>query len=250
MMPICIASKGRAGKSKTIERLIEEGVAFKVFVEPQEAEAYRAAYPADRCEIYILPENNRGIGYVRQWVLEHSRAGSAEWYWTLDDDIQQTYHVIGGRCIKLSLSECLHQAEAIILQHEVALGALEYQQYAWSAKRPVKFNSYCDVAVLVNLERTRYINYRAHLNGKEDRDFVLQALATGQRSMRTCWLAFSAPKNGTNEGGLYDAYKAGIEAECSRRMVEAWPGVCTLNTKADGRPDVKIDWKQFAAETE
>jgi hypothetical protein len=249
MRPICIASKGRAGESKTISRLIEERVPFHMFIEPDEHAKYRTAY--EGCEVtwfmHVLPENDRGISFVRQFILDYARAQDWPWFWMMDDDIGQTYQVVGGRCLKLSMKQTLEQAEDVITTRpDVAMGSLEYQQYAWSAKKPVKYNSYCDVAVLINVERTKFISYRPDC--KEDRDFVLQALAIGFRSMRTCWLAFSAPKNGSNKGGLHDAYKAGLENHWSQRMVELWPGVCHLHTKADGRPDVKIDWKQFKIE--
>ncbi len=250
MNPICIASKGRAGQSKTIERLLEEKIPFHLVVEPQEFSSYFDAYTGrGEHSIHRLEKNDAGISYARQYILEYSRYQKWPWFWMMDDDIGQTYQVVGGRCLKISMRQALEQAEGVITTRpDVALGSLEYQQYAWSAKKPVKYNSYCDVAVLINTERTKFISYRDGC--KEDRDFVLQALAIGYRSMRTCWVAFSAPKNGSNKGGLHEAYKAGLENHWSQRMVELWPGVCRLHTKADGRPDVKIDWKQFKASNE
>ncbi len=246
--PICIASKGRAGSSKTLDRLIEEGLTFHLFVEPQDFDEYLKVYGRRNegvMQLHKIGRDDAGISYVRQFILDHARRMKWSWFWMMDDDIGQTYQVIAGRCLKLSMKNTLEQAEEYITRRpDVAMGSLEYQQYAWAAKKPVKYNSYCDVAVLINVERTKFISYRPDC--KEDRDFVLQALAIGYRSMRTSWLAFSAPKNGSNPGGLHDAYKAGLENHWSRKMVELWPGVCRAHTKADGRPDVKIDWKQFA----
>lgn len=242
---LCIASKGRAGQSKTIATLIQEGVEFNVFVEPQEKDAYECAYKkSKRLQIHVLPENDRGITYVRNFILNTARKKKWSWFWMLDDDISGAFRVENKRCIKTPLPAVLRDAEQLITNEPgVGLGALEYQQYAWSATSPKKFNSYCDVAVLISVEQTKFISYRDDC--KEDRDFVLQALSTGLKSMRTSWLAVSVPKNGSNAGGLHDAYRAGLEQKWSQRMVELWPGVCVLNFKKDGRPDVKIHWKVF-----
>lgn len=238
---VCIATKGRAGSSKTIAALRECGSNFELFVEPQDAVAYRQSYPG--AIIVVLPENNKGISFVRQFILQHNRALSRSWFWMLDDDINQTYEVVNKKCVKLPITETLRRAENIITQQNVALGSLEYQQYAWSSAKPLRFNSYCEVAVLISVERTKFINYREGC--KEDRDFVLQNLSAGNNCVRTAWLAFSAPKNGSVKGGLYDAYKGGLESHWSTKMIKLWPGVCSSHIKPDGRPDVKINWKLF-----
>lgn len=243
--PIYIPSKGRAGKSKLITQLLDEG--FKdvhVFVEKEDVEAYTEAYDIIPFE---LAESNQGIAYVRNAILERARDTGLEWYWMFDDDIAGFYVARDGKTIKTSATQVLMQAQALIeRQPDVAQAALEYQQFAWSQTNPMKFNSYCDVAVAINSQKLQTISYRGHLNLKEDRDFTLQVLSMGFRTMRCSTLAFSAPKNGSNKGGLYDVYaQTGREAAASQKMCEVWPGICTPVTKKDGRKDVKINWGFF-----
>lgn len=241
LFPIFIPSRGRANNCKTAELLASEGVNVCVVVEPQEAEAYKAF------TCFVLPENNRGIGYVRQYILDCARRNNLSWFWMLDDDIRSGFLVKNRLCIKSKLHEVLLSAQDIFSEVKgCAQAALEYQQFAWSQKEPMKMNGYCDVAVCINVERTKAINYRPHMDLKEDRDFTLQILSRGYRTVRATHCAFAAPKNGSNKGGLQAEYaRAGREAEASKRMVEAWPGICSLNTKPDGRQDVKIDWSKF-----
>jgi hypothetical protein len=242
--PIVVPSKGRAWKSKTITLLQEAGVRPTVFIEPQEVKAYGGAYPD--CDFFVLPESNQGIGYVRQQILEHARKQGWAAYWMLDDDITGLFRVEGGKCLRTDSRAVLVEAEAVLRKAGVAQGALEYQQFAWAAKKPLKLIGYCDVAVWIDVEKTRLVNYRRKLDLKEDRDFTLQILACGELTGRSTWHAFSAPKNGSNAGGLQEEYaKVGREAEASQRMVAAWPGICELHTKPDGRPDVKIHWERF-----
>ena len=245
MKPIYIPSKGRAGQSKTIASLISEKINFIVFVEPQDAEAYATAYP--KTKLKVLDENDKGISYVRQAMLDNARKTKTDWFWMIDDDITQTFFVdpVQKKCTKCTFQKAMSRAEEKICVSSAAMGGLEYQQFAWSQQKPFVINSYCEVFVLINVERTRKVNYRMGCEGKEDRDFVLQLLSIGHKSMRTSWVAFSAPKNGSNKGGLHEAYASGFENHWSQKMVELWPGVCTHHVKKDGRPDVKINWKIF-----
>lgn len=243
--PIFVPSKGRANASKTIEKLWEDGANYRVVVEPQEHFYYKEAYPA--ADFIMLPQQGQGIGYVRQYILDYARREGLSHYWMLDDDISGMFEVKEKKCIRSSFQSVLAQAEKqFTARKDIGQGALEYQQFAWSAGFPFKFNSYCDVAVFINVGLTKKINYRSFMDLKEDRDFTLQILHSGLRTMRTCWLAFGAPKNGSNAGGLQDVYKqSGREMEAVKRMVAEWPKYCSPQIKPDGRYDCKINWKAF-----
>lgn len=243
VFPILIATKGRAGKSATIASLLADGLTPVLFVEPQDVGAYQEAYTG--VPLVLLEQNDGGLPYVRQAILEHARATGLVWYWMLDDDITAFYQVIKGRNVKVGVRVALEGAQALFAGFsDVGQAGLEYRQFAWSARRAVAFNSYCDVAVCIHTERTRMVNNRADTDVKVDRDFTLQVLAMGYRTAKVCRYAFAAPKNGSNAGGLFEAYTSdGREARASQVMASLWPGVCRPVVKTDGRHDVKIDWK-------
>lgn len=247
---VYVASKGRSDDCKTVARLLAEECPVTLVVEPHEAPYYWRTLCPDEAytqvhsllSLVILPHSNKGITYVRNFILGRAREAGHKHFWMLDDDIQQTYLTIKGKCIKHPLSDTLHKAEQILANvPNLALGALEYKQYSWSAKKPLAVDSYCDVAVLVNVENTRGFSYRDGC--KEDRDFALQAITRGFRTARSTWTCFQAPKNGTNKGGLSEDYAKGLETHWSTKMVKLWPGICQHFTKSDGRPDVKVNWK-------
>lgn len=242
MSPIYIASKGRADKCLTAQMLQDDGVGFFLVVEPQDADKYSRAFP--RVILIVLPQDNWGISFARNQILNHAHRGISDWVWMLDDDIKRFYHVKGDKCLPCPSHEALNRSEEVLKGvQNLAVGAMEYQQYAWSAKKNLAMNSYCDVAVFINLERTAALRYRDKC--KEDRDLVLQTLSLGYDSARATRYAFSVPKNGSNKGGLHDAYANGLETEWSKNMVKMWPGVCEHVTKKDGRRDVKIHWKKL-----
>jgi hypothetical protein len=234
--PIYIPSKGRPNS-----RLIAELADFaSIVVEPQDLDAYLTANPA--AKFLVLPSSNQGIGYVRNYILATARERQHAWFWMIDDDVQGFYKNPGN--FKVTATQALETAEALISKVlNVGQAALEYQQFAWSAKRQWALNSYCDVVVAINVARTRSLKYRPEANLKEDRDFTLQVLASGRNTMRVQCVGFRAPANGSNAGGLSDAYHR--EPEAVERMTKLWPGVVTKQVKANGRVDCKIDWKVF-----
>lgn len=238
--PAFIATKGRAGKAPTIERLLAEGVKPIVVVEPNDRQTYYNAYPD--AEIAVLPENDKGITYARNFCLNRAREMGVKWFWMMDDDIKDLFVVQRKKCVKVAWKPALGAAEKHISRfQDAAIGALEYQQYAWSSTSDYAFNSYCDVCVLISVEKTMDLSYTPEV--KEDRDFVLQVLQKGFAAVRTRKIAFTVPKNGSNKGGLHDLYASGKERRWSENMIKKWPGICEWNIKKDGRPDVKINWK-------
>lgn len=239
---IFIASKGRAKSCTTFSRLIEENYGrVCLVVEPQDFDSYQTEFPNEK--ILNLGQNDQGVTYARNFILRHATEMGLDWFWMMDDDIKSMHFTENGKIVKKSFTEVINRAEEVITSTEgIALGSMEYGQYAWSAKKDRVFNSYCDVAVLINVKRTSHLMYRE--NCKEDRDFVLQCLASGYDSVRSSMTSFACPKNGSNKGGLHDAYAKGLENHWSARMIELWPGVCEMKIKKDGRPDVKIHWKK------
>lgn len=240
---IFIATKGRPKNCTTMQKLVEENYgSVMLVVEPQDKEQYKESFPDSH--ILVLAKNDQGVTYARNFILAQAAEMKLDWFWMMDDDIKSMHLTENGKIVKYPFSQVIKIAEDVITQTPgVALGAMEYGQYAWSAKKNRVFNSYCDVAVLINVEKTRHLLYRE--NCKEDRDFVLQCLASGFDVVRSSMTSFACPKNGSNKGGLHDAYAKGLENHWSKRMIELWPGVCEMKIKKDGRPDVKINWKKI-----
>lgn len=242
--PIFVPSKGRCLTAKTIKAATDQAVKLHIVVEPQEYEQYKRHW-FDQ-DVICLPENNRGITYVRNFIKQYAETNSHQRYWQLDDDIQQLYTRSGTKMNKSGF-EVLALAEQHFLQSECALGGLEYQQFAWSATKPMVENSFCDVCVWVDNTRTYGLRYRQYVEGKEDRDFAMQVIRKGQKTGRTTLYGFAAPANGSNAGGLKEIfYDAGKENQCVDRMVELWGNaICAPVLKANGRRDVKIQWGEI-----
>lgn len=242
VFPVYVATCGRAEDRYTLDQLDEHNIPHVAVVEPREEKLYKKTTKS----LLVLPKDNKGLWYVRQWILDHANKLGLEWFWMLDDDIKKFYRVENAKCIPVTVRECLLDSQRwFVNQKTCGQAALEYQQFGWGAKKPFAINSYCDVAVCIHAKRCSKIKFRKETDLKVDRDFTLQVIASGMHAIRTTHCCFSAPKNASNKGGLQEAYlEGGREEASSKMMVEIWgPDVCKFFKKPDGRPDVKINWK-------
>lgn len=242
-----VPSKGRAGNSATLSRHALPSDTLWIVVEPQEFEAYRAAYP--KHQILVLPENDKGIAYVRNWILDYA-TDRFPWYWMLDDDISFFFRAPFETEDKTDMTTALLHAQALPAQG-IGVGqvSIDYKQFAYRTflRRQIMWNSYCDVCVGINTEAVKKssIRYR-NIGLKEDRDFTLQILASGFNTLRDELFGFDCPMNGSNAGGLKELYdQEGREEREVRRMQEFWPGVVQVQKKPNGRIDCHIAWKRF-----
>lgn len=240
-MTIFVPSKNRVQNARFLQKFLNND--FIIVVEPQDYEAYNKVYKGN---FIVLPDNNQGISYVRNYIRNHAEENALKSYWMIDDDVSDLYHREGTKMVKDTLG-VLRKAEEEFIFQEVALGSLEYQQLAWSASKPFVFNSFCDVCVWVDVEKTKGLRYRPYAEGKEDRDFAMQVIKSGEQTARTTLYAFAAPANGSNAGGLKETfYDIGKELQCVDRMIELWGDkVCQPIVKKNGRRDVKINWKEI-----
>lgn len=254
--PIICLSKGRASEKLAKTLVLFSNASrelrdrFRVLIEPQDSPAYRAAFP--KLNFEILPKDNPGLPKARQYALDlFRRLGTP--FWMLDDDVSGFGRSLGSSIHKITPDEAFTAADKLLVMCqnliEPKLGvlgqaALEYEQFAWSSMKDVKWRGYCDVAVWLNAPAIAdHCAYRDEMALKEDRDFTLQVLAMGMETARLSRLSFKAPKNGSNEGGLKPMYgSSGREELAVDRMIAAWPGVVSKQLKTDGRIDCKIDW--------
>lgn len=241
--PVFVVSRGRAGVASTPKLLEQSQVPYALWVEPQEVQAYREAYP--KCvQVLALPESGRGIAYSRQQLLQFCRKKKFGKYWQLDDNLLGFFTVKGGRQAETTASEVLRGVEREGAGPRVALAGPEYRQYAWDPKGGTVRNTrvYC-----CTLTRTDTgIDYREALAGKEDVDFVIQHLVAGWETLLTKTLSMGKVAMGKNrQGGLTEYYRTGGHSKVARKLHEAWPDLTKVVDKGQAGLDVRVDWRRF-----
>ena len=90
---ICfIPTKGRLN-TKTYKLFQDVGIKVKHFIEPQEIDKYDVPN-----KVSIL-ENNKGIAYVRNFMLNYARKNNYDWVLICDDDVT-AFGIYNGKTIK------------------------------------------------------------------------------------------------------------------------------------------------------
>jgi hypothetical protein len=261
MMPVFIPSRGRyGGSAKAIALCVESGADVTVFVEPQEADAYAAAYP--KAKLCVLPLAGQGIVYVRQYMLNTARANGWDYYWQVDDNIKRfvEYQMVDGA--KRVRPAAFTEAAEWIEQHakqvpRLALAAFAYcNLIAYYSAKMWQLNKLTTCALLTNT-RTG-IDYMAGADCREDFEFCIHHLTAGWTTFLCQRFAMEKPPSAglKNVGGLAEAYKA-RQSERASQLIHArypritklvpWKGVFSQRSLIDGMLDVRlIDWKMFS----
>jgi glycosyltransferase involved in cell wall biosynthesis len=231
---ICfIPTKGRLN-TNTYKLFEEAGIKVIHFIEPQEIEKYNVPN-----KVNIL-ENNRGIGYVRNFMLSYAKQNNYDWVIMCDDDVA-SFGIYNGKTIKKDASiwfNILEKAKKLPFE----LIGINYIQHAWHEKTSYSVNKkFVEVCVLMNISKIKW-NYRQEFNLKEDRDFALQTIQKGNGILRFNHYWFSCPDVGSNTGGLQNEYKAKKDEESAKKMCSEWNPFITLKRKGE-RIDMKTDIK-------
>lgn len=240
---IFIPTKGRYENCKTANLIGAYKNLFLV-VEPQEYNKYKANFPD--FNIIQLPQNNKGIIYCRNFIKQFTEEKGIKYYWQIDDDISYIYKRDNTKLVRHNPLKALIYCTSYFLDENIAVGALEYRQFAWSANKDIILNSFCDSVVFMNNILTKNMRYTE--GTKEDRDFCIQTINKGLATGRITKYAFSAPANGSNKGGLKEIFYdiQGAELNTCKKMVEIWGSdICRHIVKPDGRNDLKINWKNI-----
>jgi hypothetical protein len=233
--PIYIPSKGRPeGQSFTLLR----GLPFTVVVEPQDAPVYRRAGVPN---IVVLDKDNEGLCYSRNFILDHAKFSGHKWFWMIDDDITSMGLVVNRRVQKTEAPTVIDAAQQVIAQPNCAIGAMQYQQFAWSATKPVKAHARCESVVAIHAERIGDLRYRFRL--KHDKDMVGLVHDRCMISIRSEWTAF-ANKFSDNPGGLHSDYEARIDENAAREVFAAWGAQrARMEPNSRDRLDVLLDYR-------
>jgi hypothetical protein len=234
-IPILIPSKGRAGKTKTNKLLETCGMEYAFVVEPQEKEQYQ------NYNYFVLPENNKGITYCRNWILNEMRKQGNKFFWMLDDDIKEFGETLGGKCIKKDAT-ILNKAFSQLTRFEASIYSLELRQFAWSQKDLVK-NRIAMQCVLFNLSKMNF-DYDLSIKIREDYDLTFQAITKSFGTLKTSKYYYNIEPMKSQSGGMSEWYYPEYEKEQVELLCKKWPRLLTPITK-NNRFDVKINWKVF-----
>lgn len=241
--PVYVPSKGRADDCFTARFLRNDGVPFRLVVEPQEEEAYAERFGAER--VLVLPFRDRGsVVPARNWIKDHATGEGARRHWQLDDNITDIWRVWRGERLHCAAGPALRATEDFVDRYEnVAIAGLNYVMFAVRVRKPFVVNCHVYSCSLVLNELPH--RYRGRYN--EDTDICLQVLADGWCTLLVN--AFLVQKLRTmvvRGGNTEELYGGDGRLRMARALERMWPGVVSVDRRF-GRPQhvVRAAWKRF-----
>ncbi len=239
--PIYVPSKGRPEHCLTAELFAAEGLPFHLVIEPQDADNY-ARFGAHRL---ILPENDKGLVFARNWIKKHSLAQGDARHWQFDDDIDYMSRRMGALRIRCSASAALRAAEAFVERYEnIALASFNSEFLITNKTNdpPFYLNHRCYTCFLMlnslpNVWRNRY---------NEDTDMTLQVLADGWCTVLFNAFLIKTETTMTTKGGNTTIYTNDGRLRMARSLERMWPGVVSVKRRFK-RPQHKVarEWRMF-----
>lgn len=241
--PVYIPSKGRADIQMTAAFLARDGVPFWLVVEPQEADAYAAAWGRER--ILTLPDQNRGTPWARNWIKAHAIAAGTARHWQLDDNMRCIRRLYRGRRIPCQAGIALAAAEDFTDRYEnVAISGLNYTMFLPPTQSWPPFHRNCRVYSCTLVLNATPHAWRGPYN--DDTDLCLQVLADGWCTLLFNVFMVDKAQTMAVKGGQTPIYQGDGRLKMARCLERRWPGVVTTDRRFQRPQHVVADsWRKF-----
>ena len=250
--PVYIPSKGRSDRPLTAKMFDRDGVPFRFVVEPNEVPAYAADWGEER--VLVLPENNRGLVYSRNWIKQHAIGEGHERHWQFDDDVWRLRRLHHGRRYPCDSRIALVVAEDFVDRYEnVGLCSFNSSFFVPATQGislqkwpPFYLNSRC----YTNFLMMNSLPYGWRNRYNEDTDMTLQVLAGGWCTILFNVFVMDTPETMEAHGGQMmsatGSYQGDGRLKMARELERVWPHVVETRRRFK-RPQhhIKHDWKKF-----
>jgi len=255
--PVYVVSKGRHETRLTARTLEAIGVPYRIVVEAQEADAYRAVIepanvlvldPAYQREYETCDDlgesKGKGPGPARNFVWDHALAAGHPWHWVMDDNIDGFYRYNRNAKILVSNGSIFRAMEDFVLRYtNVAMAGPNYEMFIQRRAKHPPFVLNTRIYSCNLIRGDTPFRWRGRYN--EDTDLSLRMLKAGWCTVQ--FNAFLQHKRATQVirgGNTAEFYaKEGTLAK-SRMQVAMHPDVSRL-VKRFNRWHHFVDYRPF-----
>lgn len=231
--PVYVPSKARSHYPLVTDLLDQHGVDYLVAVEPQDEDAYRTRF-GDR--LAVMPENDRGIAYVRNFVKDHAADRGFLYHWQVDDNVLAFRVRKDGKGVKVSPRHALSVVEQSVgLLTNVGGAGIANSAFVfgYDGKEPVQFNTQVYCAMLLRTDVAARFRPDVH----DDTDYSLQMLAEGWVTLSFKRLCMDKATTGKMTGGNTEIEYAGSKRLARfQNTARLWPANFKVGFHKDGRP--------------
>lgn len=254
---LVVPSKGRAGKSRMVEKIFPVLTVCEKFllVEPAELEAYQNAYQGYDMKIVALPDNNRGIGYARRFAQELFKNCNMA---MVDDDVSSFRYRNGEVTLhgypKIVTADPNESMKALFefAEQYGFVGMSASSQNFMMDGFPLDSGRIWNAYALTPKMREANVLFDDRLYLFEDFDFQAQAIAAGFVCPIMSSHCFETHERiGHREGGCQSFDREQLSRDMSTLMLQKWGALANIKpNKKSGRPEPHFRWKKLKAHYE
>lgn len=228
--PIYVPSRGRSKTILTTKALDQSGLSYKVVIEPQDKDEYLKCF--DETNLLVMPENNKGIAYVRNFCKTHAKENGYEYHWQMDDNIQSFAIRQGGKNNKSEASEAIKLIESTVNMFSgIGAAGMKHQVFAWAETSDIGYNRQVYTSMLLSTKPDAV--FRDGLI--EDADYNLQILFDGYSVVLFNRVVMNKITSMKMQGGNTEISHANGGREKRAIATQAqWPNVFKLKESKDG----------------
>lgn len=246
--PVYVISKGRFNNCLTADYFIEDGLDFKLVVEPKEYDEYLKKYDS---QILIkleenLSERKQGSYPVRNFVWEHSIKNGYTKHWIFDDNIRGISKWHNNKRIRCNSSYAIKALEDFTDRYtNVAISGFNYTMFAHQSGKKPKDPFWSNVHVYSALLIDNSLPFRWRLKYNEDVDLCLQALTRNYCTILFNAFTINKMRNMTAKGGNTDTiYKDNGLINKTMSLKEIWRDEIIVR-KRFGRLHHIVNWNKY-----
>jgi hypothetical protein len=242
--PLYVPSKGRADQCQTVKFLLRDQVPFFLVVEPQEQQLYGRTFP--QASLLVLPDNDQGLIYARNWIKAHATAAGHARHWQIDDNIHKIKRRYQGKRIPCHAGMALAITEQFVDRYtNVAVAGLNYQMFLPPNQPMPPFYLNVHVYSCTLVRNSLPYGWRARYN--DDTDLCLRVLADGWCTvLMNCFLIDKITTMVIKGGNTTDLYQGDGRLKMARSLERMWRGV-VMTRRRFQRPQhvIKYAWQKF-----
>lgn len=267
--PIYIPSYNRYQKERrlTIRALEEKSIPYYVIVEPEEKTQYENAVNSVFGTVLTLPQEYKenyttykdlgenespGSGPARNFGLDHARENDHDWYWCVDDNINEFYRFHKNEIISVGDGSAFAAVEDFVDQYtNIGMAGMNYESFMprRNKRPPITFNTRIYSCNLIQTTA----GYRWQGKYNEDTDLSLRMLKDGVATVLfNCFLAdkeATQRSGGGNTDKVYNEKSKYDEMgtyEKTKMLKDQHPMVVELTRKWD-RWHHEVDYSPFSS---
>lgn len=239
---IRVASPSKNRLNYTIDKVFDD-YPIDIFVEPQDEKAYKERIrPIDT--LIVIPENDKGFGYVCDYIAKYYKRIGIRHYLFADDDV---FGIRSRKGAKIDIRKMLSEAEREMLRGGYAQMMISFGGHNWYVKEKFKENVGCWCMIFIDSNKIeRSGGYDTHLKIFNDWDMSARLLTSGFKT--ACWYEYKfLHKMKSNMGGAMAYYTDDnfMKTQCGYLLKRYGENIRVIFHQTHNLYEVRFKWKKL-----